>query len=102
MAKKYNTRLHVLHISTGEETDLFEPSSYKDLGQKGKKRITSEACVHHLWFDAIDYESLGNQIKCNPAIKTKNNKYEKDCIISILIKYNVSFCSKRNFGISWI
>ena len=64
LAKKSNTRLHILHISTEEELALFETGvAVKD------KRITSEACVHHLWFDATSYETLGNQIKCNPAIK---------------------------------
>lgn len=69
IAKKYNTRLHVLHISTGIETALFDNT--KTLKEK---RITAEACVHHLWFDANDYERLGNKIKCNPAIKAKENK----------------------------
>jgi dihydroorotase len=64
LAKKSNTRLHILHISTAEEIALFETGkAVKD------KRITSEACVHHLWFDASDYETLGDLIKCNPAIK---------------------------------
>jgi dihydroorotase len=64
LAKKSNTRLHILHISTEEELALFETGkAVKD------KRITSEACVHHLWYDASSYENLGNQIKCNPAIK---------------------------------
>jgi dihydroorotase len=64
LAKKSNTRLHILHISTAEELALFETGkAVKD------KRITSEACVHHLWFDASDYETLGDLIKCNPAIK---------------------------------
>jgi dihydroorotase len=71
LAKKYNTRLHVLHISTAKETELFENKlPLKD------KRITAEACVHHLWFDADDYTRLGNKIKCNPAIKDKSNKPE--------------------------
>lgn len=69
LAKKYNTRLHILHISTAIETDLFENKTpLRD------KRITAEACVHHLWFDASDYARLGNKIKCNPAIKEKKNK----------------------------
>jgi dihydroorotase len=64
LAKKSNTRLHILHISTEEELALFETGkAVKD------KRITAEACVHHLWFDATSYETLGNLIKCNPAIK---------------------------------
>ena len=69
LAKKYNTRLHILHISTAKELELFDNT--KPLKEK---RITAEACVHHLWFDADDYARLGNKIKCNPAIKAKGNK----------------------------
>jgi dihydroorotase len=69
LAKKYNTRLHILHISTAEELALFR----NDIPLQDK-RITSEVCVHHLWYDADDYEKLGNKIKCNPAIKDKRHK----------------------------
>ncbi len=69
LAKQNNTRLHVLHISTAKELELF--TNTIDLKNK---RITSEACVHHLWFDADDYDRWGNLIKCNPAIKAKENK----------------------------
>jgi dihydroorotase len=69
LAKQHNTRLHVLHISTAKELELF--TNTIDLKNK---RITSEACVHHLWFDADDYDRWGNKIKCNPAIKAKENK----------------------------
>lgn len=65
LAKKYNSRLHVLHISTAIETELFR----NDIPLE-KKRITAEACVHHLWFSDSDYELLGNKIKWNPAIKS--------------------------------
>lgn len=68
LAKKYNSRLHVLHITTAEEVKLFDP------GPVGSKRITAEACVHHMHFTDMDYLRLGNLIKCNPAIKTKNDK----------------------------
>lgn len=64
LAKKCDTRLHILHISTKEETQLFDNS--KPLSQK---RITSEACVHHLWFSDEDYEKKGTMIKWNPAVK---------------------------------
>ncbi len=69
LAKKYNTRLHILHISTAKELDLF--TNKIPLAQK---RITAEVCVHHLWFDAVDYEKMGSLIKCNPAIKEAQNK----------------------------
>jgi dihydroorotase len=69
LAKEYNTRFHVLHISTKEECELF--SNHIPLSEK---RITAEACVHHLFFDADDYGKLGSKIKCNPAIKEKSNK----------------------------
>jgi len=64
LAKKYNTRLHILHISTAKELDLFT----NDVPLRNK-RLTSEVCVHHLTFSADDYARLGNNIKCNPAIK---------------------------------
>nr|HMS68426.1 amidohydrolase family protein [Saprospiraceae bacterium] len=64
LAKKHNTRLHVLHISTKDELALFT----NKIPLK-EKRITAEACVHHLYFTAKDYLHLGNKIKCNPAIK---------------------------------
>jgi dihydroorotase len=69
MAKKHNTRLHILHISTAKELELFTNSiPLRD------KKITSEVCVHHLYFSADDYEKLGNLIKCNPAIKSIENR----------------------------
>ena len=69
IAKKYNTRLHILHISTEKEIQLFgNMLPLKD------KRITSEVCIHHLHFTSDDYDQLGYKIKCNPAIKSPNNK----------------------------
>lgn len=65
LAKKHNTRLHILHISTEKETYLFR----NDIPLKDK-RITAEACTHHLWFSDADYETKGNLIKWNPAVKT--------------------------------
>lgn len=69
IAKKYNTRLHILHISTEKELQLFT-----NLIPLKEKRITAEVCVHHLHFTSNDYERLGNLIKCNPAIKESKNK----------------------------
>jgi dihydroorotase len=68
-AKKYNTRLHILHISTARELQLFG-----NLLPLSEKRITSEACVHFLHFTADDYERFGYRIKCNPAIKAPENR----------------------------
>ena len=64
LAKKHGTRLHILHISTARETTLFDNSIPLE-----KKRITAEACIHHLWFAEKDYDRLGMFIKWNPAIK---------------------------------
>jgi len=69
LAKKNNSRLHILHISTEKELQLFSNM----LPLKGKK-ITAEVCVHHLHFTSDDYARLGYLIKCNPAIKSPNNK----------------------------
>ncbi|MBD1428064.1 dihydroorotase [Sphingobacterium litopenaei] len=65
LAKKNNARLHILHISTGKETFLFDNSIPLD-----QKKITAEACIHHLWFSDEDYKTKGNYIKWNPAVKT--------------------------------
>jgi dihydroorotase len=64
LAKKYNTRLHILHLTTNKELDLFR----NDIPLE-QKRITSEVCVHHLYFNGDDYARYGTQIKCNPAVK---------------------------------
>jgi dihydroorotase len=81
LAQKHGTRLHILHISTGEETALFEVGNFGSQSLNGNqspiaKKITSEACVHHLWFSADDYERLGTQIKCNPAIKAPHHRQQ--------------------------
>ena len=69
LAKKHNTRLHILHISTAKELALFD----KNLPVT-EKRITSEACIHHLWFNQNDYERLGNRLKWNPSVKTEEDR----------------------------
>lgn len=69
LAKKHNTRLHILHISTEKETGLFDNSI-----PLAQKRITAEACVHHLWFTDQDYAERGNFIKWNPAVKAQKDK----------------------------
>ncbi len=68
-AKRNGSRLHILHISTAKELQLFT-----NMIPLGDKQITAEVCVHHLHFTADDYDRLGNQIKCNPAIKAANNR----------------------------
>jgi dihydroorotase len=69
LAKKYGTRLHILHISTEKELQLFT-----NMLPLADKRITAEVCVHHLHFTADDYARYGNQIKCNPAIKAPHHR----------------------------
>ena len=69
LAKKHNTRLHILHISTAKEVSLFDPKT-----PLADKRITAEACVHHLWFSDKNYEEKGNFIKWNPAVKTEQDR----------------------------
>ncbi len=68
LARRHGTRLHVLHLTTARELELFTP------GPIEAKRITAEACVHHLWFDESRYADLGTLIKCNPAIKTARDR----------------------------
>jgi dihydroorotase len=77
LAKKHDTRLHILHISTEIETHLFDNTiPLKD------KRITAEACVHHLWFTDADYETKGNLIKWNPAVKKES---DRDAILQAVL-----------------
>lgn len=69
LAKKYDSRLHVYHISTGIETELFDNNV-----PLGQKKITAEACIHHLWFNDEDYDSKGSLIKWNPAVKSEEDR----------------------------
>jgi len=69
LATKYNSRLHVFHLSTAKEMSLFS----SDIPLK-EKRITAEVCVHHLWFSDKDYAKYGNRIKWNPAIKSETDR----------------------------
>lgn len=77
LAKKHNTRLHILHLSTAEELDLLSDSP-----SNASKRITAEACVHHLWFSDEDYSRLGSRIKWNPAIKSAA---DRDALLRALL-----------------
>jgi dihydroorotase len=69
LAKKHGTRFHILHISTAKETSLFDNTIPLE-----QKKITAEACVHHLWFNDADYARLGTRIKWNPAVKTAHDQ----------------------------
>ena len=77
IAKKHHNRLHLFHISTLAEANLFDNKL-----PVGEKRITAEACIHHLWFSDKDYETLGAKIKWNPSIKSGENK---DGLLSALL-----------------
>lgn len=68
LASKYGAQLHILHLSTAQELSIFDKKPLSE------KKITGEACVHHLWFSDEDYETYGNRIKWNPAIKTKDDR----------------------------
>ncbi|MFZ4262386.1 dihydroorotase [Sphingobacterium sp. HJSM2_6] len=77
LAKKHQARLHILHISTARETALFDHTIPLE-----EKKITAEACVHHLWFSDEDYSTKGNFIKWNPAVKTKD---DRDAILQAVL-----------------
>lgn len=81
IAKKYNNRLHLFHISTAAETELFDNKISIQ-----QKRITAEACVHHLWFSDNDYESLGSKIKWNPSVKTTT---DRDGLLNALLENKI-------------
>lgn len=81
LAKKYNTRLHILHISTEKEISLFENNLPLE-----QKMITAEACVHHLWFSDEDYKTKGNLIKWNPAVKSAT---DRDAIWKALLENKI-------------
>jgi dihydroorotase len=81
LARKYGTKLHVLHISTEKEVELFDANLPLE-----QKRITAEACIHHLWFSEEDYADKGNFIKWNPAIKSKA---DRDGILKGVLNGNI-------------
>jgi dihydroorotase len=81
LARKYNSRLHVLHISSAKELSLFT----NKIPLK-EKRITAEACIHHLWFSDEDYKTKGNFIKWNPSIKTL---YDRDKIFEAVLNNTI-------------
>lgn len=85
IAQKYNTRLHILHLSTAKEAALFDNTL-----PLNQKRITAEVCVHHLWFCDEDYKRLGAKIKWNPAIKTAA---DRDGLLQALIEDKIDIVS---------
>lgn len=93
LAKKHGTRLHILHISTEKELELFDNSiPLKD------KKITAEACVHHLWFCEEDYHTLGHQIKCNPAIK---NASDRDAVFAAMVDGTIDIIATDHAPHTW-
>jgi dihydroorotase len=89
LAKRESAKLHVLHITTKEELDLFE---------SGHDRITAEACVHHLWFEESSYATLGSQIKCNPAIKKVS---DRDAVRRAVVDGRISILATDHAPHTW-
>lgn len=96
--KKYGNRLHFFHISTGAEAKLFPvPTNIMD------KRVTAEACIHHIWFNDLDYENLGPLIKWNPSIKSEENRIQliqalKDGRLDIIASDHAPHSSEEKVG----
>ena len=93
LAKKHNTRLHILHISTEKELALFTNQI-----PLSKKRITAEVCVHHLYFNDSQYNELGNLIKCNPAIKSKT---DQDALLKALLDDRLDIIATDHAPHTW-
>lgn len=93
LAQKHGTRLHILHISTAKELDLFR----NDIPLSAKK-ITSEVCVHHMYFSDQDYEQKGNLIKCNPAIKKMT---DKDALMTALLDDRLDIIATDHAPHTW-
>ena len=93
LAKKFNTRLHILHISTAREIALFNNTIPLE-----KKRITAEACIHHLWFNDADYDRLGTRIKWNPAVKTAQ---DQQAILQAVLNDNIDVIATDHAPHTW-
>jgi dihydroorotase len=93
LAKKHNTRLHILHLSTAREMELFT----NDIPLQDK-RITAEACVHHLWFSHKDYADKGTLIKWNPAVKSAN---DRDAIVQAVLDDRVDVIATDHAPHTW-
>ena len=92
LAKKYNTRLHLFHLSTEKELSLLEAKPLSE------KRITAEVCVHHLWFSNEDYAEKGNMIKWNPAIKSR---IDRDALRQALIDGKIDVVATDHAPHTW-
>jgi len=92
LAKKHQSQLHVLHITTEKELSLFSTGDIRD------KHITAEACVHHLWFSEEDYAQRGNLIKCNPAIKAKS---DRDALLKAVISGQIDIIATDHAPHTW-
>jgi dihydroorotase len=92
LAKKHQSQLHVLHITTEKELSLFSAGDIRD------KHITAEACVHHLWFSEEDYVQRGNLIKCNPAIKAKS---DRDALLKAVINGQIDIIATDHAPHTW-
>lgn len=92
LAKKHQSQLHVLHITTEKELSLFSAGDIRD------KHITAEACVHHLWFSEEDYAQRGNLIKCNPAIKAKS---DRDALLKAVINGQIDIIATDHAPHTW-
>ena len=93
LAKEYNTRLHILHISTEKELELFKKGPLN-----ADKRITTEVCVHHLYFQSEDYARLGSRIKCNPAVKFSS---DKDALLQALLDDRLDIIATDHAPHTW-
>jgi dihydroorotase len=93
LAKKNNTRLHILHISTAKELSLFDNTI-----PLVQKKITAEACVHHLWFSQEDYANKGNLIKWNPAVKQAS---DRDAILQAVINNKIDVLATDHAPHTW-
>lgn len=92
LAKKHQSQLHVLHITSEKELSLFSAGDIRD------KQITAEACVHHLWFSEEDYAQRGNLIKCNPAIKAKS---DRDALLKAVINGQIDIIATDHAPHTW-
>ena len=93
LAKKHDTRLHILHISTAKEIALFD-----NVLPLERKRITAEACVHHLWFDDSMYDTLGTKIKWNPAVKKAS---DRDAIFQAVLDNKIDIIATDHAPHTW-